>query len=273
MDVLKKRIITAMILIPITLFVLFYASPPVFCIVTGLLSLAAAWEWSNLMELKTIPSRISYVLVNAFIFYFALFYLPIHLILMSAFIFWLFATCLVALYPRTSSFWGKSLILRGAMGLAVLLPCWIAINFIRDENNGIYALLYLFILIWGADSAAYFVGKKWGKDKLAPLVSPGKSKQGFYGALVFTSFIALVFLLLSQPPFTIWLWVIVLSLATVVFSVIGDLFESMMKRQVGLKDSGNLLPGHGGLLDRIDSLTAAAPMFALGGLFLGWYLS
>jgi phosphatidate cytidylyltransferase len=149
------------------------------------------------------------------------------------------------------------------MGFLVLIPCWAALNYLRSLHDGIYTLLFLFALIWGADSAAYFVGRKWGKHKLAPQVSPGKSWQGLCGALVCALFIAAIAGWLSETPIQLWWRGAVIAVVTVLFSVMGDLFESMIKRQAGVKDSGQLLPGHGGLLDRIDSLTAAAPIFVL----------
>lgn len=275
---LMQRIITAIILIPITLLILFYSSPYIFFLVTLLVSLAAAWEWSNLMGLKKMSGRVIYLLLSGIIYYWVSYNIfnttiPVTLLFALTFVWWLFATALIVTYPRGSEWWSNSITVRGIMGLLVLVPCWIGINVIWNQRDGVYMLLFLFVLIWGADSAAYFVGRKWGKDKLAPLVSPGKSQQGLYGALIFSSLIALIALYMSHTPFILWPWAIALSLITVIFSVIGDLFESMMKRQAGLKDSGKLLPGHGGLLDRIDSLTAAVPVFVLGGLLLGMYLN
>lgn len=274
---LMQRILTAIVLIPLTLIFLFYASPPVFLIVTLLISLAGAWEWTNFMGIKKILGKIFYLLITALVCYWLSFnlynnFISIELFFSGVFVWWLFATLLIVIYPKGSGWWGKSIVVRGMMGLLVLAPCWIALNAIWNQRDGTYMLLFLFLLIWGADSAAYFAGKKWGKDKLAPMVSPGKSRQGLYGALAFSVLIVFIALIMSHTPWIIWPWAMALSLMTVIFSVIGDLFESMMKREVGLKDSGKLLPGHGGLLDRIDSLTAAAPVFIFGGLLLGKFL-
>ena len=159
------------------------------------------------------------------------------------------------------------------MGLLVLLPCWASVNFIRNQDDsGLAMLLFLFVLVWGADSTAYFVGKKWGKTKLAQSVSPGKTVEGLGGALLFAVIFSLAVFSANAVSLSFWPWGIALSVITVLFSVVGDLFESVMKRQIGVKDSGVLFPGHGGLLDRIDSLTAAAPLFALGLLLIGTYL-
>ena len=158
------------------------------------------------------------------------------------------------------------------IGVLVLMPCWAAVNFVRNQNdNGLALLLFLLVLIWGADSSAYFVGKKWGKTSLAPRVSPGKTMAGAGGALLFLLIYSLAVLIACSVPYALWPWVLTLAFVTVIFSIIGDLFESVMKRQVGVKDSGKIFPGHGGLLDRIDSLTAAAPVFALGSMLIGMY--
>lgn len=265
------RIITAAILIPLTLLVLFYLTPLAFLIMTSLVLLGGAWEWAGLMGLTGKSTRFFYVLMVLLLMGWSLF-IPTKIIFVGAFGFWIIATALVMSYPIMSGFWGHGVMMRGLMGFFVLLPCWVAINLIRHQENGSMAVLFLFILIWGADSAAYFVGRKWGKTKLAPLVSPGKSREGVAGALVFTMLAALLVLWLSGMPTATWPWAMGLSVVTVIFSIVGDLFESMMKRQIGVKDSGNLLPGHGGILDRIDSLTAAAPVFVLGGLALGAHL-
>jgi len=125
--------------------------------------------------------------------------------------------------------------------------------------------MYLFLLVWGADSGAYFVGRKFGKKKLAPNVSPNKSIEGLYGGILTSMLIvvavASLYLDMTWPELCLFL---ILSVITVFSSVLGDLFESMIKRRAGIKDSGRILPGHGGVLDRIDSLLAAAPIFATG---------
>ena len=267
---LKQRIITALILIPITLALLYFLSPGWIGLLLGLLTLGAAWEWSNLAEIKKTGWRLLYLIVIALLLIDTLF-VPAPLIFMIAFLWWLFASVLVIFYPRGSYWWNKSGFLRCVMGVFVMVPCWRAVYYIRSQSDGFFALLFLFVLIWGADSAAYFVGRACGKHKLAPLVSPGKSWEGLVGALIFSALIALLASWSDQIPLHVVPWVIALALVTVLFSVMGDLFESMLKRQAGLKDSGTILPGHGGLLDRIDSLTAAAPVFAFFAWVLGQY--
>lgn len=271
---LKQRIVTAIILIPLALLLLFYSSPPVFCILTALIMLWGAWEWSYLMQIQDQVWRLVYVFIVTLSVFFAL-WIPVPLVLMVAFVFWLFAAMFVICYPKGRYFWGGRLrSLRGVMGVLVLIPCWAAINFLRnaDGGDGLFALLFLLVLIWTADITAYFVGRKWGKHKLLPHVSPGKSIEGMIGALIATLMVVLIMFFILGTPRHMWLWGAGLAVATVLFSILGDLFESMVKREAGVKDSGQCLPGHGGLLDRIDSLTAAAPVFTLGVILLHAYL-
>jgi phosphatidate cytidylyltransferase len=263
------RILTAIVLIPIFVLCVLKLSAPNFCYLTGLITLWAAWEWSALMGIKTFLHRLIYPVFVFFILCLTLFCFLITHVLYVSFFTWLIATILVITYPRTSSLWGKSLWVRGLMGIMVLMPAWLAANFIRTAENGPYILLFLFILIWGADSGAYFIGKKWGKHLLHSTVSPKKTWEGLIGGLATTLVISLLALYYADTPFKIWPAALLLAFITILFSVIGDLFESMLKRIEGLKDSGSLLPGHGGLLDRIDSFTAAAPIFALGAMILG----
>jgi phosphatidate cytidylyltransferase len=271
---LKQRVLTALVLIPLFLALLFKLSPYGFGVFTTVIVMLAAWEWSLLMGIKPFMVRLCYPvfvygIAKAFAIIIMFLRVPIEYILLIGAAWWLLALILVMRYPNASERWGKSLVLRGVMGLFVLIPTWWALNYIRDTNlygadNGTYALLFLFVLIWGADTGAYFAGKKWGKDKLAPKVSPGKTRQGLIGALCTTLLIAPFFYSVMPDAGPNLLAVIILCVITVLFSVLGDLFESMLKRNVDIKDSGRLIPGHGGLLDRIDSLTAAAPIFALG---------
>lgn len=272
MDMLKLRVLTAIILIPVFITLLFTLSSRGFSIFTGLIVLGCAWEWSSLMGLKKYLSRFFYLtLILALqISLLYLFYqqtISVLMIFNLALAWWLIAAVLVVTYPKSQRLLGKGIMIRGLMGILVLIPCWVALIFIHMINHGEYVLLFLFILIWGADTGAYFAGKKWGKNKLLPLVSPGKTWQGLFGALLTTVVIVFIAGLLFNL-YSDLVSLLLLSLVTVLFSVLGDLFESMLKRHVGVKDSGKLLPGHGGILDRIDSLTAAAPIFALGILWL-----
>lgn len=265
---LKQRILTALILIPLFVALVIFLSAPAFAVLTALIVLWGAFEWSSLMGIKTLRRKLIYPLL-IFCTLVSSLWLRVPNMLAVALVWWLLASIMVMRYPRGSELWGKSIVVRGFMGFFVLVPCWLALNFIRTADHGVFTLLFLFVLIWGADSGAYFAGRKWGKTKLAPQVSPGKSWEGLLGALITTVLITCITLEWLHLPYRAWGGALLLSLVTVIFSVLGDLFESMLKRIADLKDSGQLLPGHGGILDRVDSLTAAAPIFVLGALLLG----
>jgi len=152
--------------------------------------------------------------------------------------------------------------------LLVLLPSWTALVWIHSLSGGPYLVLFLMVLIWIADSGAYFAGRRFGRNKLAPVVSPGKTLEGVYGALAGGLIWSLVLVVYYGDSALHHIGLLLLCLLTVPASIVGDLYESLLKRERGVKDSGSLLPGHGGVLDRVDSLTAAAPVFAFGLILL-----
>jgi phosphatidate cytidylyltransferase len=265
---LKTRLISAIILIPIFVLLTLKLPTPYFGGLTAIITLLAAWEWSGLMGLKKFLIRFCYPVIIVEVLFLALF-IPIEILLAVTFIWWLLMLILVLMYPNGSKWWSNSIIVRGLMGFMTLMPTWVALNYLHSGylfGGGLGApiVLFLFVLIWGADSGAYFAGRLCGKHKLAPSVSPGKTWEGFIGAMIVAILLAPILAWLWPVMRPHWIFLILLSLITVKFSILGDLFESMLKRNVGLKDSGRMIPGHGGLLDRIDSLTAAAPIFAFG---------
>ena len=269
---LKQRLLTALVLIPLILALLWYLPATPFLWVTTFIIVVAAWEWSSLMQLQNRISRGCYVGLVLVALYAALF-LPTLIVFLASLLWWLVALVLLLLYARGICFWNRGPWLRGIMGILVLIPCWMALKAMRMDAYGLYALVYLLLLIWGADSAAYFVGRQWGTLKFAPRISPNKSVQGVIAALVMAGCLALLGAYFMAIPYALWGWGLLLSVLTVIFSIMGDLFESMLKREAGVKDSGHLLPGHGGFLDRIDSLTAAAPIYVVANMLLALYFS
>lgn len=271
---LKHRLWTASVLIALVFFILFFLPPAALAYVTGLIGLGAAWEWSRLAGITNTQMRGWYLLLLAVSSIFIwLLYLSDLLsgtfLLSLVLLWWITALFWVIRYPHHQLVWANNNYRLGLIGGLVLVPFWLGLLLIRHHPQGQGLLLFLLILVWVSDSGAYFVGRRWGKTALAVNVSPNKTREGLYGALgvgLITSIIgAFCFGLTWQK----WLLFILLSLVVVLFSVLGDLLESMIKRARGVKDSGRLLPGHGGLLDRIDSLTAAAPIFALGVILFG----
>jgi phosphatidate cytidylyltransferase len=168
----------------------------------------------------------------------------------------------VLTYPRTSGQWSSGAC-KLVIGLLILLPAWQGLVYIKHMALGNWLIMAVMVLVWGADIGAYFSGRAFGKRKLAPAVSPGKSWEGVYGGLVLTLVITAVVGVVRDWSVKQILLALIAAAVVVLISVVGDLTESMFKRQAGIKDSSNLLPGHGGVLDRIDSLTAAIPVFAV----------
>lgn len=286
---LKERVLSAIVMIILAVIALFWLSPLAFTIGLSAIIVLGMWEWAQFAGFKRPIARaiVAFVVTCLLIF-------PIiagtsyiqatrfltdettPLLFVGGF-WWLIAFALVVSYPKSAEIWAKSVAAKFIFGFCTLIPFLIgtlALRFYQynlDEHQGTYLLLYVFLLVWGADSGAYFAGRAFGKHKLAPKVSPGKSWEGAIGGVMTSAIIAVIFLNLTpENVFGRELNTsafIVLSVVTVAVSILGDLSESMFKRQAGIKDSSNLIPGHGGILDRIDSLTAAVPMFAIGFFF------
>jgi len=260
---LKQRIITALILLPIALCGFFLLEGAGFALFIGLVVTLGAWEWARLAGFEKQPARIAFAAVVAGLLFFL--YLTPGLapfVLGAAVLWWCLATFLVLTYPRTSEHWA-SLACKLLIGLLILLPAWQGLVLLKGWPLGNWLIMTVMVLVWGADIGAYFTGKAMGKRKLAPQVSPGKSWEGFYGGLVTSLLITLAIGLVRDWGVGQMLAGLVGAAIVVAISVVGDLTESMFKRRSGIKDSSNLLPGHGGVLDRIDSLTAAVPVFAV----------
>ncbi|MDH5694355.1 MAG: phosphatidate cytidylyltransferase [Gammaproteobacteria bacterium] len=270
---LKHRILTALILIPLVVAGIFKLSNPVFSAILSVFVLLGAWEWAALIGWKQPVQRIAYAaVVAAILVYFAQGFASPEMVDTALFIsvgWWIAGMTLIAKYRGETGIQHSQVLLNALIGVILLIPTWLAITVLHSNlSTGPAQVLYLMILIWGADSGAYFVGRKYGRRKLAPHVSPGKSVEGAMGAFAtcaLISFFGSHYFALEGPSIVTFLLV---SLLTVAFSIEGDLMESLFKRRAGVKDSGTLLPGHGGVLDRIDSLTAAAPVFAVGISFM-----
>ena len=201
----------------------------------------------------------------------ALYHLPMlaPAVLLLAVLWWFAATWLVIGYPASSRYWGQG-VGKLVIGLLILLPAWQGLVLLKQWPLANGLILAVMVLVWAADIGAYFSGKTFGKRKLAPKVSPGKSWEGLYGGLAASLLITLVVGLQQGWSAGGLLLALAGAAVVVLISVVGDLTESMFKRQSGIKDSSNLLPGHGGVLDRIDSLTAAIPVFAALLWLAGW---
>ncbi len=281
---LKERLLSAVIMIAVVLCALFWLPPLFFTVALAAIVVIGMWEWAQFAGFKRPIARALVAFITIGLLIFPIFaatdaikagrFLTDETIplLFAACIWWGIALILVLTYPNSAAIWSKSVSAKFVFGFLTLIPFLIATLALRfyhynsSPYQGTLLLLYVFLLVWAADSGAYFFGRAFGKHKLAPKVSPGKSWEGAIGGLFTAGVIAFLFLQfapqnvfgksLALTPF------ILLSVATVAISILGDLTESMFKRQAGIKDSSNLIPGHGGVLDRIDSLTAAVPFFA-----------
>jgi phosphatidate cytidylyltransferase len=284
---LKQRLITAVVLIPLALATIFLLPLAWFGVVVTAVLALATWEWSPLMGVTNKTGRIAYTLFNTVILAGLYWLTPfeniwhqdgvvdgLFYIVLIGGIWWLLAIVLVFNFPRSKALWCKSKMFIGVFGVLVLVPAWAALMALRslhyDSNPlfGSFTVLFVFVLIWAADAGAYFVGKQFGKHKLMPAVSPGKTMEGLIGGLLLAIVAMIVVAQLISLPGELALAFYGVGIVTVLVSVFGDLNESMFKRCAGVKDSGSILPGHGGILDRIDSLTSALPIFLLGYLWL-----
>jgi len=273
---LKVRVLTAAVLIPLTLAALFLLGPLGWATVTLVVVVLAATEWADLARY---PQRIWLLFAAAaFLIGFMLLFSPgsgfrpdagwpdiVPLAVCGiATLFWLF----VAPVWLAAGWRVESRLALALLGWLILIATWVAV--VQLQARSPWLLLALMAVVWIADTAAYFVGRALGRHRLAPSISPGKTWEGVYGGLIATALYALVLVHFApEGGYTravsvvaVAGWVAVILCLTAL-SVVGDLFESFLKRQRGVKDSGKLLPGHGGVLDRIDALLAAMPAAAL----------
>ncbi len=257
---LAKRIVTAVVALIIVLSAIFYFPQHVTLVLLGVIMCAGAWEWAAIARFPGLPAALSYSAVIAIaitLVWFAVHQYPelLHAIYWIALAFWVIAFLLILRFPVPFS--------RAAglsAGLFMLVPAYLAMANIYVGENGPARLLLVLVIVWAADVGAYFAGRRFGRRKLAPTVSPGKSWEGVFGGLLLVALVAVVGAQLTGIDLSLLL---PLSLLVAAVSVVGDLTVSMFKRNADIKDSGRLFPGHGGVMDRIDSICAATPLFAL----------
>lgn len=254
-----QRIKTAIILVIIVGVAMFTSSLPIlFLPLLTVGVVIAAHEWTKLMPKRKYPAR--FILLVLVVTWISLL-VPESWVVwwLMSFGIWTLAFKWVIDFPNKEKWYGRRLF---AMGVVILIAAITAMYSLWQMSP--WWLMYVFLLVWCADSGAYFVGRKFGKRKLAPNVSPNKSIEGLIGGLATSAVVAvLIGWYMEYEPLFMML-ILALSAVTTLASVLGDLFESMLKRRAGIKDSGTILPGHGGVLDRIDSLLSATPVFALG---------
>jgi phosphatidate cytidylyltransferase len=251
----KTRLLTALVLLPLLLLALFKLSP----MHLNYLMLLAIVEWGNMLKLAKISTLIICALFAGFAIKFPFESLNYLLILKLAVLFWTVSFILLLQFPKLSNIWRLPK-LQVLYVVPLFLPAYIAFSYV-NMTLGLQGLIFALALIFSADSGAYAFGKLFGSAKMAPNISPGKTIAGLYGAILSGILVSLLFSAFTQN--TNYAWLICLGVITVLFSINGDLAQSALKRVHGVKDSGNLIPGHGGVFDRLDSIIGALPIFAL----------
>lgn len=272
---LLARVATALVLAPAVLAVVLVAQPGVFALLVGLFIVIGAGEWARLLGFVGVWRIAFAALVAALCLagWAWVFASPSALgeallwwVLGTAALFWCLQLTIFLPVALPMMAWTRSRLAGSLVGVLVLLGGWFACAWLRGQPRGSYLVLLLLGMVWAADIAAYFGGRRFGKRLLAPRISPGKTLAGGVFGISASALVALAAggLLLEIHP----LWLVLGGLVIGLVSIAGDLTESLLKRQADYKDSGNLLPGHGGVLDRIDSLLAVAPCFAAAVMWL-----
>lgn len=270
---LKQRLLTAAVLIPLVVFGVLHGSSAAVGVIFAIILAAGAWEWGRLSGIRQGWGRALGVVATLGAIgglYLVGFAVSPEAPLLRGVVgiglaAWILALAWLARPALGQGASAVSTAVKLLAGLLILPVAWVSLVAIHSiEAGGPALLLYMVVLIWIADSGAYFAGKRFGRNKLAPAISPGKTREGAFGGLAAVAIYSLIMAqVMEAVPLSLTNFVL-LSVFTGAISIAGDLFESLLKRQAGLKDSGAVLPGHGGVLDRIDSLLAALPVFAAG---------
>ena len=276
----KLRTLTALILAPIAIAAMLLLPTPWLAALAAVLFLAGLWEWLRLADVDDTLARSVLLVANLGLMVAIIWasrsnaggsLVLLRIATVIGVIWWLLAALWLKHYNFASDHDTHARAFKMSAGTLAVIPAWCAVAWIHAEApHGHRWLLVAILVVWAADTGAYFAGRKFGRRKLSPRISPNKTVEGLLGGLVAGVAVALAFAPfagagLSQLPL-----VALVAAIAVGFSVVGDLFESLLKRHVGAKDSGDLIPGHGGILDRIDGVLAALPAFALGKAWLGF---
>ncbi|AEF55656.1 phosphatidate cytidylyltransferase [Marinomonas posidonica] len=265
---LLPRILSAIVMAFLFIYAVFFLDAFAFSVSMAGVVVLAAWEWARLSGVKGQVGRIGFATFVALLCYVISDYQLLTFSLYISPILWCLALYWVIRYP-TPLLWQHTYA-RLVFGVLVMVSTWAALVVLKQSADFVVWVLLLMGLIWGADSGAYFAGRAFGKRKLARFVSPGKSWEGVIGGILLTQVGVALFCQWQAFSTLEWLLLALVALLTTAVSVLGDLTESLFKRHESLKDSSHLIPGHGGVMDRVDSLTAAAPVYVLFLLLSGW---
>lgn len=271
----KTRILAALVMAPVAILAVLYLPSPVLAAVIAGVMMVGLWEWTALAGVDNPVARAAVLVANvglmaALVWGGGQGLLSLKLVSLLGVAWWMLVLLWLMRFEFASAdtAWARALKLLAAT--LSIIPAWAAICWLHASgSNGPAWALFALLIIWAADSGAYFAGVRFGKHKLAPRISPGKSWEGFFGGLIATLALACAAFVFLKLPSSALPSLLLLTGVTMMVSVAGDLFESLLKRHAGAKDSSDLIPGHGGVLDRIDSLLAALPVFVVGKLWLG----
>ena len=276
----RLRLISALVLGPLVIAAMLFLPTPWLVALAAVVFLAGLWEWFALAEIDDTLARTILLLANLLLMV-ALVWgsrssmggtlVLFQIATVIGVIWWLLAALWLTRYDFASDHDTHARAFKLAAGTLAVVPAWCALALIHaQQSNGHRWLLVALGIVWAADTGAYFTGRAIGRHKLSPRISPNKTVEGFIGGMIAGMTVGIVGASVAGATPQQLPLVALVAFLVVIFSVIGDLFESLLKRHVGAKDSGNLIPGHGGILDRIDSVLAALPVFALGKAWLGF---
>jgi len=285
----RTRVLAALTMAPLAIGGVLLLPTPWLVAVTAILFLLALWEWFRLSEIDDTLQRTVLLVANLLLMAALVWASPndsggslvlFKLVAMLGVVWWLLAMLWLRHYGFASDHDTHARVFKLAAGTAAVVPAWCALAVLHAGDpeatawplvsQGHVWLLTALMIVWATDTGAYFAGRRFGRRKLAPRISPNKTVEGMLGGAAAGIAVALAMAPLAGASAGQLPLVALAALATVLFSVVGDLFESLLKRHVGAKDSGTLIPGHGGVLDRIDSVLAALPVFAVAKIWLGF---
>lgn len=281
----RTRLLAALVMAPLAIAAILLLPTPWMVALAAVLFLAGLWEWFDLAEIEDTLARSALLVAHLAVmvalvwasrsstgYTMALFQLAC----VIGVVWWLLALFWLGRYEFASDHDTHARVFKLAAGALAMIPAWCALAWIHSgQPNGHRWLLTALAIVWAADTGAYFAGRTFGGRlfggrKLAPRISPNKTIEGLLGGVIAGVVVGIVFALIAGATPAQLPAVAAVALVAVLFSVVGDLFESLLKRHVGAKDSSNLIPGHGGILDRLDGVLAALPVFALGKAVLGF---
>jgi phosphatidate cytidylyltransferase len=276
----KTRVIAALVLTPLAIAAILLLPTPWLMALVAVIFLVGLWEWLRLTDIDDTLARSALLVLNLALMVAIVWasrtdqgfsYVLLQIMVVVGVVWWLLAGLWLKHYGFASDHDTHARVFKLAAGTLAIIPAWCAIGVIHGGQP--YGHRWLFValaIVWAADSGAYFAGRHYGRRKLSPRISPNKTVEGLAGGLACGLAVALAFAPLAGATLAQLPAVALVALVAVGFSVVGDLFESLLKRHVGAKDSGDLIPGHGGILDRIDGVVAALPVFALGKAWFGF---